>query len=60
MAKLLIIDDSILTRNMLRKFLEQQGCNEHQGFLFSPAVPSDRFEELLVAGGREADGEERP
>ena len=32
-------------------FLRERGCSRYQGFLFSPAVPADRFEELLAAQG---------
>jgi diguanylate cyclase (GGDEF)-like protein/PAS domain S-box-containing protein len=31
-------------------FLRRHGCDEYQGFLFSPAVPASRFAELLRAG----------
>jgi EAL domain-containing protein (putative c-di-GMP-specific phosphodiesterase class I) len=31
-------------------FLHRHGCNEFQGFLFSPAVPADMFAELLRRG----------
>ena len=32
------------------EFLEKQGCNEYQGFLFSPPVPSAQFRQLLQNG----------
>jgi diguanylate cyclase (GGDEF)-like protein len=32
-------------------FLREHGCSRFQGFLFSPAVPASRFEELLAAQG---------
>jgi len=31
-------------------FLYRHGCNEFQGFLFSPAVPADKFADLLRRG----------
>lgn len=31
-------------------FLSRHGCSEYQGFLFSPAVPPERFAELLRGG----------
>jgi diguanylate cyclase (GGDEF)-like protein len=31
-------------------FLGRHGCNEYQGFLFSPAVPPEEFSELLRGG----------
>jgi diguanylate cyclase (GGDEF)-like protein len=31
-------------------FLTRHGCNEYQGFLFSPAVPPEEFAELLRGG----------
>ncbi len=30
-------------------FLRELGCDELQGYLFSPPVPADQFEEMLVA-----------
>jgi diguanylate cyclase (GGDEF)-like protein len=32
------------------EFLSRHGCNEYQGFLFSPAVPAEAFAELLRGG----------
>jgi diguanylate cyclase (GGDEF)-like protein len=32
-------------------FLRERGCSRYQGFLFSPAVPAEQFEELLAAQG---------
>ena len=31
-------------------FLSRHGCSEYQGYLFSPAVPPERFAELLRGG----------
>jgi len=33
-----------------RDFLLRHGCNEYQGFLFSPAVPPEEFADLLRRG----------
>ncbi|WP_431862257.1 sensor domain-containing protein [Azospirillum sp.] len=33
-------------------FLRGHGCDEYQGFLFSPAVPAERFRELLIRNGQ--------
>jgi len=33
-------------------FLRSHGCDEYQGFLFSPAVPAARFRELLMKNGQ--------
>jgi diguanylate cyclase (GGDEF)-like protein len=32
------------------EFLRRHGCNEYQGFLFSPAVPAEAFAKLLGRG----------
>jgi diguanylate cyclase (GGDEF)-like protein/PAS domain S-box-containing protein len=31
-----------------RAFLEREGCHAFQGFLFSPALPADRFEAFVI------------
>ena len=33
-----------------RKALENAGCNIYQGYLYSPAIPLDKFKELVEAG----------
>jgi len=33
-------------------FLRGHGCDEYQGFLFSPAVPAARFRDLLLKNGQ--------
>ena len=35
-----------------REFLEQQGCQAYQGFLFSRAIPADEFTALLQSSNR--------
>ena len=37
-------------RSAQMEFLRQHGCGACQGFLFSPAVPAERFAEFLRAG----------
>ena len=40
-----------------REFLEREGCDVYQGYLFSPAVPIREFEEFVIAAKRyEASG----
>jgi EAL domain-containing protein (putative c-di-GMP-specific phosphodiesterase class I) len=31
-------------------FLRAQGCDMYQGYLFSPPLPAEKFEQLLRAG----------
>ncbi len=40
-------------------FLREHGCNCYQGFLFSPAVPANRFQALLAAQ-RDSKEEQKP
>jgi EAL domain-containing protein (putative c-di-GMP-specific phosphodiesterase class I) len=44
--KLKVIAEGVETEKQLA-FLCEQGCDEVQGFLFSPAVPADDFEQLV-------------
>jgi len=37
-----------------RDILRRLGCNEMQGYLFSPAVPVERLANLLLAEGSSA------
>jgi diguanylate cyclase (GGDEF)-like protein/PAS domain S-box-containing protein len=44
--KMKVIAEGVETRAQL-DFLRQQGCNEYQGFLASPALPADELAKLL-------------
>jgi EAL domain-containing protein (putative c-di-GMP-specific phosphodiesterase class I) len=33
-------------------FLKERGCDEMQGYLFSPPVPEDKFEQMLRTGAK--------
>ena len=35
-------------------FLRDHGCDEYQGYLFSPPVPADEFEKLVRAAHEES------
>ena len=43
-----VVAEGVETREQL-EFLRACGCDEYQGNLFSPAVPVEQFEALLVA-----------
>ena len=43
--KLKVIAEGVETKEQL-ELLREQGCDEMQGFLFSPALPPDEFEKL--------------
>ncbi len=43
-----VVAEGVETDGQL-EFLRERGCDEYQGFLFSPAVPADEFETLLKA-----------
>ncbi|HUN76489.1 MAG TPA: EAL domain-containing protein [Steroidobacteraceae bacterium] len=45
---LTVVAEGVETREQLR-LLAEQGCDEAQGFLFSPAVPLAQFERLVCA-----------
>jgi EAL domain-containing protein (putative c-di-GMP-specific phosphodiesterase class I) len=44
-----VIAEGVETDGQL-EFLRSRNCDAYQGFLFSPAVTADRFEQLLVGG----------
>ncbi len=44
---LVTIAEGVETEEQIR-FLREQGCNEMQGFYFSPPVPAEDFEKLLA------------
>ena len=45
-----LIAEGVETRDQLN-FLHAQGCDQFQGYLFSPPVDEHRFRELLASGG---------
>ncbi|NTV42955.1 MAG: bifunctional diguanylate cyclase/phosphodiesterase [Syntrophobacteraceae bacterium] len=50
-----VIAEGVETEEQL-DFLKARGCNEIQGYLFSPPVPPERFEELLKNEARISTG----
>ncbi len=46
-----VVAEGVETPDQL-EFLRGHGCDEYQGFLFSPAVPAARFRELLLKNGQ--------
>jgi diguanylate cyclase (GGDEF)-like protein/PAS domain S-box-containing protein len=46
-----VIAEGVENREQLA-FLKNAGCNEMQGWLFSPAIPADDFEQMLTTGRR--------
>jgi EAL domain-containing protein (putative c-di-GMP-specific phosphodiesterase class I) len=45
---LTVIAEGVETQEQ-REFLENEGCHIYQGFLFSPALPSSKFEAFVGA-----------
>lgn len=50
--KLSVVAEGVETEDHLG-FLKKCGCDEFQGYLTSPALPAEQFEELLIANLRE-------
>ena len=46
-----VVAEGIETEDQLT-YLQERGCDECQGFYFSPPVPPDQWESLLAAGAR--------
>ena len=51
--KLTVVAEGVETEEQLA-FLRDQRCDEMQGYLFSPPVPPEQFEELLEENARAA------
>ena len=47
-----LIAEGVETREQLN-FLHAQGCNQFQGYLFSPPIDEHSFRTLLLTGGFE-------
>lgn len=45
---LTVVAEGVETEGQL-EFLREKGCDEYQGFLFSPALPADEFKKLMKA-----------
>ena len=43
---LLTVAEGVETKAQL-KFLQEEGCDQYQGYLFSPPVPSEKMFEML-------------
>lgn len=56
--KLKAIAEGVETKEQL-KFLRDNNCDQMQGYLFSPPLPSDKFRDLL-AEGRRLNGSKAP
>lgn len=52
--RLSVVAEGVETEDHL-EFLRTNGCDEYQGYLFSPPVPADDFENLLIENYRQLD-----
>jgi len=57
--RLKVVAEGVETRAQLET-LRNLGCDQYQGFHFSPALPADQFEQLLRSEGTDAAGERHP
>jgi diguanylate cyclase (GGDEF)-like protein len=46
-----VVAEGVETREQLL-ILQQEGCEQVQGYLFSPAMPAEQFDRFLAAGAR--------
>jgi EAL domain-containing protein (putative c-di-GMP-specific phosphodiesterase class I) len=54
--RLKVVAEGVETNEQL-ELLRSLGCDQYQGFCFSPAVPAPQFAELLVESRKKAEGE---
>jgi diguanylate cyclase (GGDEF)-like protein len=54
--RLKVVAEGVETSEQL-ELLRSLGCDQYQGFCFSPAVPAPQFAELLVASRKQAEAE---
>ena len=54
--RLKVVAEGVETNEQL-ELLRSLGCDQYQGFCFSPAVPAPQFAELLVASRKQAEAE---
>ena len=54
--RLKVVAEGVETDEQL-ELLRSLGCDQYQGFCFSPAVPAPQFAELLVASRKQAESE---
>ncbi len=53
-----VVAEGVETEAQLQ-FLRERGCDEYQGYLFSPAIPAPEFEELLKTSATAAKASSR-